>query len=379
MFKPVITQKINSKHFSPSTREWNNSIYSFNKNILKLIPTSANTSMKLIKSYFYLYNNILERKIRKKKILLRLKRLSSNKIFISNGEFKHTNNKIIVTLYLFNRQNHNYVLKFKKQYLKTFKYFSRKLNYRFNVSKYKSLNSIIKIFSRKNILIISNKYITNDYFLNYVSRFYKNLLKRRLIKLKKYLYYKQLIYINRSKYNYVYLQYLKKYLEIIYNKSVEFNLIDLKRFFFNSDILSSIVSIKLTKNRRKIKRYLNKLNKKIKIKNKFNTTALSYNIEKKQKFKNEKLLRFFVFDNLKYKYITGYRLETKGRLTRRYTASRSRYIFKYKGNLVNIDSSYKGLSSILLKGNSKSNIEYTKLKSKTRIGSFGIKGWISGN
>jgi len=330
--------------------------------------------MKLIKSYFYLYNNILERKIRKKKILLRLKRLSSNKIFISNGEFKHTNNKIIVTLYLFNRQNHNYVLKFKKQYLKTFKYFSRKLNYRFNVSKYKSLNSIIKIFSRKNILIISNKYITNDYFLNYVSRFYKNLLKRRLIKLKKYLYYKQLIYINRSKYNYVYLQYLKKYLEIIYNKSVEFNLIDLKRFFFNSDILSSIVSIKLTKNRRKIKRYLNKLNKKIKIKNKFNTTALSYNIEKKQKFKNEKLLRFFVFDNLKYKYITGYRLETKGRLTRRYTASRSRYIFKYKGNLVNIDSSYKGLSSILLKGNSKSNIEYTKLKSKTRIGSFGIKG-----
>jgi hypothetical protein len=27
----------------------------------------------------------------------------------------------------------------------------------------------------------------------------------------------------------------------------------------------------------------------------------------------------------------------------------------------------------------KSNLQYTKLKSKSRIGSFGIKGWISGN
>jgi hypothetical protein len=33
----------------------------------------------------------------------------------------------------------------------------------------------------------------------------------------------------------------------------------------------------------------------------------------------------------------------------------------------------------LLKGNLKSNVQFTKLSSKTRIGSFGIKGWISGN
>src|SRR5947209_8361195 len=76
----------------------------------------------------------------------------------------------------------------------------------------------------------------------------------------------------------------------------------------------------------------------------------------------------------KYKHVTGFRLETSGRLTRRYTASRSVSKLRYKGNLLNIDSSYRGLSSVLLKGNLKSNLQHTKLKSKTRIGSFGIKG-----
>jgi hypothetical protein len=75
----------------------------------------------------------------------------------------------------------------------------------------------------------------------------------------------------------------------------------------------------------------------------------------------------------------GIRLETKGRLTKRYRADRALFKVKWKGGLKNIDSSYKGLSSVLLRGNLRSNLQYTKLKSKTRIGSFGIKGWISGN
>ena len=46
---------------------------------------------------------------------------------------------------------------------------------------------------------------------------------------------------------------------------------------------------------------------------------------------------------------------------------------------MNIDSSYKGLSSVLLRNKLSSNLQYTKLNSKTRIGSFGLKGWVSGN
>jgi len=73
------------------------------------------------------------------------------------------------------------------------------------------------------------------------------------------------------------------------------------------------------------------------------------------------------------------RLEASGRLTRRYTASRSVSKIRYKGNLVNVDSSYNGLSTVILKGNLRPNLQYSKLKSKTRIGSFSLKGSVSGN
>ena len=71
----------------------------------------------------------------------------------------------------------------------------------------------------------------------------------------------------------------------------------------------------------------------------------------------------YIINNLKYKHITGFRLEASGRLTKRYTASRSISKIKYKGNLWNIDSSLGCLSSILLKGNLNSNLQYTKLNS----------------
>jgi hypothetical protein len=76
--------------------------------------------------------------------------------------------------------------------------------------------------------------------------------------------------------------------------------------------------------------------------------------------------------------MAGVRLEAKGRLTRRFTASRSIFKIKWKGSLKNIDSSYKGLSSVILKGHVKSNVQYSLVKSKTRNGAFGLKGWISG-
>jgi hypothetical protein len=81
---------------------------------------------------------------------------------------------------------------------------------------------------------------------------------------------------------------------------------------------------------------------------------------------------------LKHKSMAGIRLEAKGRLTRRFTASRSVFKIKWKGSLKNIDSSYRGLSSVILRGHIKSNIQYSIVNSKTRNGAFGLKGWISG-
>jgi hypothetical protein len=76
---------------------------------------------------------------------------------------------------------------------------------------------------------------------------------------------------------------------------------------------------------------------------------------------------------LKYKYIIGIRLEGKGRLTKRLTASRSLFKSSYQGGLKNISSSHQNLSSQMLRGFVKSNIQYSNINSKTRNGSFGLK------
>jgi hypothetical protein len=74
----------------------------------------------------------------------------------------------------------------------------------------------------------------------------------------------------------------------------------------------------------------------------------------------------------------GVRLIVKGRLTKRYRADRAVYKLKWKGGLKNIDSSFKGLSTVMFRGYLDSNVEKTRLASKRRIGSFAVKGWFSG-
>jgi hypothetical protein len=39
-----------------------------------------------------------------------------------------------------------------------------------------------------------------------------------------------------------------------------------------------------------------------------------------------------------------------------------------------VDSSFRGLSAIMLMGHVKSNVQYSFSKSKNRIGAFGVKG-----
>lgn len=376
-------QEKHNKHYPSAVREWNNSIYVFNKNAINLIPQATELVNKLIKSYFNLYNLKLERKIRSNRLLRRLRKLSSNKIYVSNGEFKHTNNKVVITLYLFNRQKFNIDKKIQKGFYKAWLN-QDVLNSRWLLIQAKAIQSIKKWNNKKLVLIdIMESYTKNKQILNYkglskyIIFFYKKLIKKSLDKYLLHKYYQQLIFINKSKFNYNYLQFLKKYIEKIYNKNVEFNLVNLRRFYLNSDILSESITIKIRKNRRKLLKYLNTLKRKVKVRNKKNIFYQS--ILNKLNNVDKKYLEEVVLRNIKYKHVTGFRLETRGRLTRRYTASRSVSKLRYKGNLLNIDSSYRGLSSVLLKGNQKSNLQHTKLKSKTRIGSFGIKGWISSN
>ena len=397
------------KHFPSSTREWNNSIFLFNENALPLIPHISKLAIKFIKNYFYINNIKIESYLRTKRLLRRLRKLSSNRIFISNGEFKHTNNKVTITLYIYNKQKNNYLLKLKKRYLR--KFFKKILSFKEGkkildfkpkklsnkmilIKKIKNINDkglkailkanwykykIIKILEKINKKKEIQKYISIS---KYVNKFYKRLVKRSLKRLELYVFYKQLIYINKSKFNYTYLQYLKNHLQFLFNKNIEFNFINLKHFYLNSNILSESILLKITKNRKRLFKLLKRLKEKVKIRKKIkfiNKSLLINKLDLKKHFHKKTFLQKYIIKNLKYRHIIGFRLEAKGRLTRRYTASRSVRKLRYEGNLLNIDSSYNGISSVLLKGNLRSNLQYTKLNSKTRIGSFGIKGWVNGN
>ena len=399
------------KHFPSSTRYWDSSIFMYNNNTLSLIPNISKLAIKFIRDYFYLYNKNIERKIRRKKIYNRRRKLSINRIFLSKGEFKHTNNKVIITLYIYNKQKNNYLLKLKKRYINKFL---------INILSFKKNNIIKSLSSRKNIL--SNKLILlkklkkitingtlalidanifkprvarilkdlhqkkkiNNFKVvsKYVNKFYKKFIKKSLRRLFIYTYYRRLIYVNNSRFNYTYLQYIKNKLQILFNKNIEFNFINLKYFYLNSNILSESILLKIRKNRRRLMRHLSNLEKKVIIRKKrviLGEIIKKENLNTKKYFYNNRLLYKNIIKNLKYKHIAGFRLEANGRLNKRYTASRSINKVKYKGNLLNIDSSYKGLSSVLLRNNLNSNLQYTKLNSKTRIGSFGLKGWVSGN
>jgi hypothetical protein len=426
--KSSLKQKKTSKFFPPSFREWDTSIYSFNKSITSILSITQIHVVGLIKDYLNLFNSKIEQGLRKKRLSLKSKRLSSNKIFITSGEYKHTNNKVYVTIYAYNRQKLNYILTLRK-YIKNFygKLFYHKKDSGFiyeNNINWNNFESIIKtskgytlenvkyknktnIFNKKyldrlntlndltletlndidkyKVIKTLNKGISNysDVVYNsiheHILAYQKKLVSLFVSKLKVYFFYKKLLFINKSLFNYTYLQYLKKNIEYYYNKNVEFNIINIRKFYLNSEILSEIAKLKITKNRKNMMKYLNKIKEKIKIK-KIPLFSSTNNIKSNNTvLNNENELNKFVFDNLKHKHVTGFRLEAKGRLTRRFTASRSMYKLKYKGNLLGIDSSYRGLSSVLLRGNTKSNIEFNRSESKTRIGSFGIKSWISGN
>jgi Mitochondrial ribosomal protein (VAR1) len=378
----------------------------YNNNTLSLIPNISKLAIRFIRNYFYLYNKNIEQKIRRKKIYNRRRKLSINRIFLSKGEFKHTNNKVIITLYIYNKQKNNYLLKLKKRYINKFL---------INILSFKKNNIIKSLSSRKNIL--SNKLILlkklkkitingtlalidanifkprvarilkdlhqkkkiNNFKVvsKYVNKFYNKFIKKSLRRLFIYTYYRRLIYVNNSRFNYTYLQYIKNKLQILFNKNIEFNFINLKYFYLNSNILSESILLKIRKNRRRLMRHLSNLEKKVIIRKKrviLGEIIKKENLNTKKYFYNNRLLYKNIIKNLKYKHIAGFRLEANGRLNKRYTASRSISKVKYKGNLLNIDSSYKGLSSVLLRNNLNSNLQYTKLNSKTRIGSFGLKG-----
>ena len=399
----VITKGKKLKHFPPASQEWYNSVYVYNKNYTKLLPFFNNNVLKLVKSYFNLDEKVnYKNKVSKRSLRLRLKlkRLSTNKIFVSKAQLKHTNSKIILTLYVYNEKERYLLSKLDKS--NPVKLLGDK-NFltRIMLIKLQGMNIIKQI--REERLLQNQKAVKSiaDKYESYQASLYRSFIKRSLRKERLNLKYLRLLYLIRSKLKNSSLSSFSELVNNIYGKKVELNIVNLKYIHLNSDIFLQSIDAKLKNKKNKLLKVLkNSLSLiKLPIFNKSTGTNNTYLLNKMSTVFDEMLYRnkdslqiliekmlnvdqnksvesiqYSVVNSLKYKLINGVRLEASGRLSRRFTAARSVFKFRYKGSLKNIDSSYSKSSSVLLRGHLKSNLQYTKVSSKTRNGSFGLKG-----
>lgn len=372
--------------YSPATnKEWNNSIYTYNKNSIKNLPSISKRIENLITNYFNFFNVEIETKLRKvlkqkRALKIKFRRFSIQKIFIGKTTTKHFVSKVIVTLYTFNQQERFLLRRLRINIIQSLRLTDNHIK-----EKRIEFTHFVRLCLSNNITIVK-------------SHVYALYLKKMLEQERVRIYYKQLLFINRYKFKHTYLKGLKNLISQLYNKQIEFNIINLRVIYLNSDILSEFVAMKVKKARKNLSILLNKVRSIVKIpkvrkyiwspespgnimnqifvdkytmknrkfsNNLFFTNELSYNIEDE------------VFNAIKYKLTNGIRLEVAGKLSRRSTANRAMFKFKYKGNLRNIDSSFRGVSAVMLRGHLKSNIQYTNLISKTRKGAYGLKGWVS--
>lgn len=232
---------------------------------------------------------------------------------------------------------------------------------------------------------------------------------------------KYLLAFNNVKFTKPFINELTTLVQSIYGKRVAFNIVNLKKMHLNSDIFTQAVSLKLKNRDNKLYRVLksslrkvklpfedriaykaNKINKDEIFANKIRNNLISsmFHEDNAVDSLNNLLLNFFpsaenlmvntirrssikersislknyILKSIKHLNVRGVRVEAKGRLTRRFTASRSVFKMKWKGGLKNVDSSFKGLSAIMLRGYAKSNVQYSFLSSKNRNGAFGVKG-----
>lgn len=93
-----------TRHYTPAAQEWYNSIYSYDTNYIKTLPSADKNLMNLLKSFFnfQLNRNLMQNKT--KRLLLRFRRVSTKKVFIGRGELKHTSDRVLITFYVLNTE-----------------------------------------------------------------------------------------------------------------------------------------------------------------------------------------------------------------------------------------------------------------------------------
>jgi hypothetical protein len=414
-----------AKYLPSFSKEWKNTIYSFNKNITSNIPTFTETINKIIKSYFNLYFKDRKFITMPKFILLKRRRNFLRRIFTSNAEIKHTNNKIVITLYILNREKN--ILK--NKYINMNNAIKRKLVKQFYAIYKKNIKMTNKLFIwfnsthgnryipsvlRKNIFLknkIQNLNKIRNIKLLFLGKIWSKLIDRYLdLHLKKFRKYSLLYSLNTFKFNKLnmltVLSNILNKIRILKNKKIEYNIVNLKYLTNNPELFTNLIALKLKRFKR-----IQRLKQMAKVLNRTHLPIVNTIQERtyvkrgldvyKNKYKNLKIISYLknrnldkflnsfgnkktknisndIYNSIKYKNLGGIRIEVKGRLTKRYRADRSIYSLRWKGGLKNIESSFQKIGTTLLRGNVKSNTAYSISPSKRRIGAFAVKGWIAG-
>jgi hypothetical protein len=154
--------------------------------------------------------------------------------------------------------------------------------------------------------------------------------------------------------------------EKLYGKKTKINLVESKALYLNSDVFSSAVALKLRDRKNKVVRVLRKaVLQMVKIADLHTLITFDDN--------TETLNKNNVVNNIKQQVVSGVRFEASGRLTRRLTAMRAVFKYRYAGSLKNIRSSFNNESAPIIRGHLKANLQHSLINSKTRNGTFGLK------
>jgi hypothetical protein len=408
--------------FVPRVNEWNNNVFCYNKQNMINIPIQYLYTNILFKSYFN------SKTIGYKGRYTKRKWLSMKRIFISNSIIKYSINKVMITLNIYNKEKYIFLRNIQKL---NYIFLNKNTLNKKTSTKYLNINYIFKYIKNRSLFAIrtfNNSLLKNKSSLsglfNYIN-FYnvesfkigKNILilntiekvlKKKLKKIFLFKYYISLLYLNNYKFNVVNILGIKNILEKIYNKNIILNFINLKYFYLNNDIFADVITRKLGDRKKRILKVIRKSIMSIKIFNVHPLFLIKWDkyideLFSKTFVSDSKLIRIKFLENkldildnknenyittdkenihnyinfIKNKHVIGIKLEGKGRLTKRLTASRSLLKTNYKGGLKNVCSSYQSLSSKINRNYINSNIQYINNNSKTRNGSFGLKSWIN--
>jgi hypothetical protein len=291
----------------------------------------------LIKNFFNLQFNY--KFLLKKYKSYRLRSASFNKIYASKAEIKHTNNKAILTVYVYNREKISLLKKI------------RLLN--------KSFYNEVKLLISENKKILGF-YNSEDSNIIY-NKSIKALLDKNLKVLRKY---KLRLSLNKYKFEEKLLYKLKNFIIKYYNKKVEFNIVNIRSVVFHTDFFTKIVTSKLINRKAHIlatmdnilnKVVLPKVNRIVEkslvkkslnlLENKYKYLNLSFILNNNLSellnslyynlivdyYNNNNLNKDYfriyeiIFNSINYKNMAGIRLEAKGRLTKRYRADRATF------------------------------------------------------